>query len=140
MNDIVLFDGVCSFCNSSVNFIIERDPNAHYKFASLQSEFGRALMLKHGLDPDKLDSIVLVSGERHWVKSDAALQIASRMSGLWPVLSIFRVVPSFIRNMVYDLVARNRYRIFGKKETCELPPPDVRSRFIVEGMMPVEAV
>ncbi|MCS6832078.1 MAG: thiol-disulfide oxidoreductase DCC family protein [Flammeovirgaceae bacterium] len=127
---IILFDGVCNLCNSSVNFIIERDKKRRYKFASLQSETGRKLLEKMGLPSNKLDSIVLIEDETVYFKSTAALKIASQLDGFWKIFGIFRLVPRPLRDAAYDLIAKNRYRWFGKKASCRIPTPELKTRFL----------
>jgi len=128
MERIVLFDGVCNFCNSSVQFIINRDPSGKFQFASQQSEVGERLMAAHGVRGN--DSIVYIENGQVFMKSTAALRIAKQLSGLWPACSIFTVIPLPIRNAVYNLIAKNRYRWFGKRESCMIPPPSIRKRFL----------
>ena len=129
--EFVFFDGICNFCNSSVNFIIDRDVNDRFLFAPLQSEEARAKISEAGHQPDQLpDSIVLLKEGVIYTKSTAALHIASRLSGLWPALRIFLVVPSRIRDGIYDSIARNRYRWFGKRDTCRMPEPGVKEKFL----------
>lgn len=127
---VVLFDGVCNLCNGSVLFIIRRDPKLVFRFAALQSKFGREQLVAHGLDPDRLHSIILLYEGKAYQQSRAALEIARRLSGLWPLLYIFIIVPPFLRNWLYDLIATNRYRWFGKKDQCMIPTPELRSRFV----------
>ena len=127
---IVLFDGVCNLCSGSVQLILKRDPEARFRFASLQSEAGRSLMLEHGLDPDALSSVVLIEDGRAWQESSAALRIARHLPGAWKLLRVFTVVPRPLRDAVYRLIARNRYRWFGKTEACWLPTPELRARFL----------
>lgn len=127
---IILFDGVCNLCNGAVNFVIDRDTGGHFKFAALQSEAARALMTEHTLPPGALDSIVLVEDGRVYQRSDAALRIARRLRGIWPLLYGFMIVPRFIRDRVYDVVAANRYRWFGKEDACRVPTPELRARFL----------
>jgi predicted DCC family thiol-disulfide oxidoreductase YuxK len=127
---VVLFDGVCNLCNGSVLFIIKRDPKKTFSFSALQSEFAREQLLKRGLDPTRLHSIIVIHNENVYQRSRAALEIARRLSGPWPILYIFIIIPPFIRNWVYDLVATNRYKWFGKKDQCMIPTPELRSRFI----------
>ncbi|MCH1625372.1 thiol-disulfide oxidoreductase DCC family protein [Ferdinandcohnia quinoae] len=129
MNRIILFDGICNFCNSSVQFIIKRDSNENYQFASLQGEVGKDLLKKHGLKGD-LSSVILIEGDRAYIKSNAALRICRNLSGLYPFLSIFLIIPSPIRDIFYDVIAKNRYKWFGKKESCMIPPAEVRGRFL----------
>lgn len=127
---VVLFDGVCNLCNGSVIFIIRHDAKSKFKFASLQSEYGVEQMDKFNLPLSELNSVLLVKDNRLFQKSNAALEIASMLDGIWPILYVFKIVPRFIRDFVYDWIARNRYRWFGKKEACMIPTPDMRARFI----------
>jgi predicted DCC family thiol-disulfide oxidoreductase YuxK len=129
-NPIVLFDGVCNLCNGSVQFIIRHDREGRFRFASLQSPVGQDLQARFGMDPRQLDSVILVEGDRWFKESDAALRIARGMNGAWKALSVFRVIPRPLRDAVYRLIARNRYRWFGKQETCWLPTPELRGRFL----------
>jgi predicted DCC family thiol-disulfide oxidoreductase YuxK len=127
---IVLFDGVCNLCSRSVQFIIQRDPEGRFRFASLQSPLGEELRARHGIDPQAVDSVLLVEGGRWYKESDAALRIARGMSGAWKLLWPLRFVPRFLRDGAYRVIARNRYRWFGKQETCWLPTPELRGRFL----------
>ena len=127
---ILLFDGVCNLCNGSVQFIIERDTKKQFLFASLQSEKGQELLTKFNLPTQDFDSFVFIEGEKIYTKSTAALRVFSRFGGLWSLLKIFLLVPAFLRNLVYSLVAKNRYKWFGKSESCWLPTPDLQSRFL----------
>ena len=130
MKRIVLFDGVCNFCNSSVQFIIKRDPAAHFLFTSLQSEKGMELIKQYAI-PTDIDGVVLIENGKVFTKSSAALHIAKKLDGLWHLFFVFIVVPSKIRDIFYDYFAKNRYKWFGKKEdACMLPPPEMRKRFI----------
>jgi predicted DCC family thiol-disulfide oxidoreductase YuxK len=130
MNPIVLFDGVCSLCNASVQFIIARDPHAVFRFASLQSETGTALREKFGVP--EVDSLVLLEDGRYYTKSSAALRICRRLKGAWKLFYIFWFVPKPLRDYVYDFVAKHRYEWFGKRDHCLMPTPDIRARFIDE--------
>jgi predicted DCC family thiol-disulfide oxidoreductase YuxK len=127
---IVLFDGVCNLCSAWVQFLLARDARRRFRFASLQSEAGAALARRHGLSPEAMQSVVLVEGGRAWVRSSAVLRIARGLGWPWPALSLFAVVPPFVRDRVYDWVAANRYRWFGQRETCWLPRPEWRDRFL----------
>jgi predicted DCC family thiol-disulfide oxidoreductase YuxK len=127
---IILFDGVCNLCNSSVTFIIKRDKKDIFRFAALQSEVGEALVKKHQIDTSKTDSIILIDGEQHYEKSSAALRVARRLSGGYPLLYIFMLVPRLIRNWVYDYIAKNRYKWYGKRESCMIPTPALKSKFL----------
>ncbi|MFC3882200.1 thiol-disulfide oxidoreductase DCC family protein [Bacillus songklensis] len=130
MKRIVLFDGVCNFCDGAVQFIIKRDPEGILSFASLQSEPGQDLLTKLHLSADTFNSMVYVEGTRFYTKSTAALKIARQLSGLWPLLYGFILVPKPMRDAVYDLIAKNRYKWFGQKEECMIPGPDIRKRFL----------
>ena len=127
---IVLFDGVCNFCNASVNFILQRDPHQVFRFASLQSEAGRQLIEEAGLKDHDLDSMVLIEGDRVSVKSTAALRSARRLPGLWPLTGLLLLIPRAIRDWGYDAFAARRYGWFGKQESCMVPTAEMRSRFI----------
>ena len=127
---VVLFDGVCNLCSSSVRFMLRRDRRRVLRFASIQSAAGRELYEQTGLDPDSPDSFVLVTPERTYLRSDAALAIAREFGGLWTLLGVFKIVPRALRDWVYSLVARNRYRWFGKREECLVPTPELRERFL----------
>ncbi len=127
---IILFDGVCNLCNSSVVFIIKRDKKDIFRFAAIQSEEGEKLIQKHHIDTSKTDSIILVEGDTYSVKSTAALKIARNLKAGYPLLYGFMILPAFFRNWVYDIIAKNRYRWFGKKDSCMIPTPELRSKFL----------
>jgi predicted DCC family thiol-disulfide oxidoreductase YuxK len=128
---IVLFDGHCNFCSGVVNFLIDRDPPGRLKFAALQSETGRRLLAEHGLPmPDEPDTMVFIEGGRALIRSDAALATTKYLRGLWPLARVGSLVPRFLRDPVYKLVARNRYRWFGRTEACRVPTPAIRARFL----------
>jgi predicted DCC family thiol-disulfide oxidoreductase YuxK len=127
---IVLFDGVCHLCTSTVQFIIKRDPHGYFTFASLQSEVGRTLLAKHGLQPDALDTFVLVEGSRCFTRSDAALRVAQHLSGGWALLRVLSLIPKPIRDWGYTVIARHRYQWFGRRETCMIPSRDILDRFL----------
>jgi predicted DCC family thiol-disulfide oxidoreductase YuxK len=127
---IVLFDGVCNLCTSTVQFIIKRDPHGYFTFASLQSEVGRRLLETHGLQPDALDTFVVVEGSRCFTRSDAALRVAQHLSGGWALLRGLSLIPKPIRDWGYTVIARNRYRWFGTHETCMVPSRDILDRFL----------
>lgn len=129
MDQIILFDGVCNLCNSSVQFIIKRDTAGYFKFASLQSESGQTLLKKCGLN-NNLNSFVLIENNKVYLKSSAALRVCSKLGTGWRILSIFRFLPPFIRDFLYDIVAKNRYKWFGKEESCMLPLPEWKERFL----------
>ena len=130
MGAIVLFDGVCNFCNASVNFVIERDRAGYFKFAPLQSEIGDELSAKHGIDKIDTDSVIVVENEKAYTHSSGALRIAKRLDGAWSLLYAFVIVPKPIGDFFYKLFARNRYRWFGRQEACMMPTPEVRARLL----------
>jgi predicted DCC family thiol-disulfide oxidoreductase YuxK len=127
---VVLFDGVCNLCDASVQFVIKRDPQGRFRFASFQGDRGARMAREHGVDPEALDSMVLIEGSRVYRKSSAALRVARRLRFPWPLLYAFIVVPPFIRNPVYDFIGRRRYRWFGRKEACWVPDAALRARFL----------
>jgi predicted DCC family thiol-disulfide oxidoreductase YuxK len=127
---IILFDGVCNFCNASINFIIDHDPEKHFKFASLQSDLGQDILKKFNKNTDDFDSVILLKNSQLHQKSEAALEIAKQLSGAWKYLSVFGILPTFFLNFFYDIIAKNRYKIFGKSESCRMPTPELRERFL----------
>lgn len=127
--NVILFDGVCNFCNSSVNFIIERDVLHYYKFAALQSEYGNAILAKFHKSTEDFNSILVIENEVFYEKSDAVLKITTHLKG-WKWVSYFKVLPKFFRDFFYDLIAKNRYIIFGKSEHCRLPSASERLLFL----------
>jgi len=128
---IVLFDGVCNLCNKAVTFIIEHDKKDVFRFASLQSEIGKKLVEERGMDPEELDSIVLIDpGVAYYKKSTAALEISRELSGGYSLLKNFLFIPESLRDGVYNLVANNRYKWYGKKESCMIPTPELKSKFL----------
>ena len=130
---VLLYDGVCGFCNKSVQLILDHDRRREMRFAALQSGYGAAVVERHPELRD-VDSVVYVEpapgGERVHVRSDAALKVAAYLGGFWKVFLAAKVMPRPLRDYFYDLFARNRYRLFGKYDTCLLPPPEVRERFL----------
>ncbi len=127
---VILFDGVCSLCNKLVLFIIKRDPKAKFKFASLQSEIGKSLLLKTELPTNHLDSIILIDGEQYFLQSTAALRILKELNGGWKAIYIFLAVPKFLRDFIYNSIAKTRYRIFGKEDACMIPTTDIKKHFL----------
>ena len=128
---IVLFDGVCNFCNDSVQRIIKHDQKDRFRFASLQSDIGQKLTAERGIDTSQVDSIILIDpGNAYYIKSTAALKIAEKMDGFYPILQIFLIFPESLRDIIYDYVAKNRYQWFGKREECKIPTPEERNKFI----------
>lgn len=127
---VVLFDGVCNLCNQAVQFVIHRDAKSKFEFAALQSASGQQLLKDYHLHNTQLYSVLLVRDGRIYERSRAALEIARELTGLWPLLYVLVVVPPFIRNAVYDWIARNRYRWFGQQAECMIPTPELKSRFL----------
>ena len=127
---ILLFDGVCNLCSSSVQFVLKRNKKENIRFASLQSEFGSKTLATHKLSGDYIDSLVLVENGDVYLKSDAALKLAQHLNGAWKLASVFLIIPRFIRNPIYDWIAKNRYKWFGKKEVCWIPEPKWKVRFL----------
>ena len=129
---IVLFDGVCNFCNGTVNFIIRRDRKDNFRFAALQSEIGQKLLRQYDLNAPGIDSVVLIENGKAFTHSTAALKIARHLGGAWQIFSVFQFVPRPARDFFYRLFARNRYRLFGKKDICMMPTPELKARFLSE--------
>ncbi|MCJ8013136.1 thiol-disulfide oxidoreductase DCC family protein [Paenibacillus sp. KQZ6P-2] len=127
---IVLVDGVCHLCQGLTRFIIERDPHAKFRFASLQSDIGAILLEKGELPADKVDTLVLIENGQYYVRSAAVLRIVRQLKMPWPLLYVFALIPLPLRDRLYRYVARNRYRWFGKEEQCMLPTPELRKRFL----------
>ena len=134
-NPIVLYDGVCGLCNHAVQFLLKRDRRDRLRFASLQSDFAATLLKRHGVDNQDLDTVYVVldqgeAGEALLAKSDAFLQFAKEIGGVWSIARLGRIIPRPVRNWLYDFVARHRYQVFGKHETCMLPDPRHKHKFI----------
>jgi len=127
---IILFDGVCNLCNGFVQFVIQHDPGGQFKFTSLQSDKGQDLLKDLPETYRQIDSVVFLENGRFYQKSAAALRIIRHLSGAWPLLYIFIILPAFLRDWLYTLVARNRYRWFGRQESCMLPTPELKTRFL----------
>ncbi|MEO8517118.1 MAG: DCC1-like thiol-disulfide oxidoreductase family protein [Flavobacterium sp.] len=128
---IILFDGVCNLCNSSVQYIIKHDTKDVFRFVSLQSELGQKIINHIGIAQMHIDSIILYEpGIAYYYKSSAALQIAKDLSGIVTYATIFKIIPAGIRNIVYDYVAKNRYKWYGKQESCMIPTPELKSKFL----------
>jgi len=128
---VILFDGVCNLCNNAVQTVIEHDKNDTFRYASLQSDFGMQLAKEVGVDTSKVDSIILVDETYdHWTKSCAAIHIAKDMKGAYTLLSVFFILPKFLRDPFYDFIAKNRYKWWGKQESCWLPTPELQAKFL----------
>ncbi len=128
-NPVILFDGVCNLCNSSVEKIIAADPKKQFRFASLQGKFGQEVLQKFQLPPQELNSFILLENNQIFTKSTGALKVARKLSGAWPFLYAFIVVPQFLRDGIYNIIARNRYKWFGKKESCMVPHAALQELF-----------
>jgi len=126
---VILFDGICNLCNGSVQFILKRDIDQKFLFASLQSDFGQRLLKRFGLPADNFSSFILYQDEKIYTKSTGALMMFSQLKG-WKWTKIFKAVPKFIRDGVYNLIARKRYKWFGKKNECWIPTPELKARFL----------
>jgi predicted DCC family thiol-disulfide oxidoreductase YuxK len=128
---IILFDGVCHLCNASVEFVIQHDKKDIFRFVTLQSDLGIAIIKHIGIDSKNIDSIILYEpGVAYYYKSTAALEIAKDLSGLFHYASLFRIIPTFLRNPIYDYVAKNRYKWYGKQVSCMIPKPEMENRFL----------
>jgi len=127
---VVLFDGVCNLCNGSVQFIIARDPAAHFRFAPLESEVARRMLAGAAASGPLPDSVALIEHGRVYTRSDAALRIVRGLRFPWPLMYVLIVVPGWLRDKIYDTVARHRYRWFGKRDACMVPTPELRERFL----------
>jgi predicted DCC family thiol-disulfide oxidoreductase YuxK len=127
---VILFDGVCNLCNAGVQSIIKKDKKRQFRFASLQGETGQAFLRQFNLPVNDLNSFVLIEGNKAYIKSTAALRIAKLTGGFWKILYGLIIVPRFIRDAVYNLIARNRYRWFGKRNECMIPTPELKDRFL----------
>jgi predicted DCC family thiol-disulfide oxidoreductase YuxK len=133
--DVVFYDGVCTMCNGFVRFLLERDPGGRFRFAPLQGDAARRALQRHGWNADDLDTMHLLAdferpGERLYSRSDAVLETLHRIGGLWALASWLKIFPATLRDFVYGVVVRNRYRTFGKYDSCPLAPPEWRERFI----------
>ncbi len=127
---IILFDGVCNLCNTAVQFVLKRDKKNIFRFASLQSDYGQEILRRLDMPSESFNTFILIEKDKVYFKSTAALLVSKRFGGLWSLLYVGIIVPPFIRNAVYDFIARNRYRWFGQKEVCMIPTPELKSRFI----------
>jgi predicted DCC family thiol-disulfide oxidoreductase YuxK len=127
---IILFDGVCNFCDSAVNFTLKRNKKTDIFFAPLQSSAGQKLLAQYHLPVDSLESFVFIENDKTYNRSTAALKVCRHLRGLWPLCYGFIIVPKFIRDGIYNWVAQNRYKWFGKKESCMIPTPEVKARFL----------
>ncbi len=127
---ILLFDGVCNLCNGFVQFVIKRDPKGKFLFAALQSEVGQALLQQANMPTEELSTVVLYENRKFYTHSSVPLLVVRKFGGAWPLLYGLVIVPKFIRDRIYNWIARNRYRWFGKRESCMIPTPELKSRFL----------
>lgn len=128
---IILFDGVCNLCNGFVQFVIKRDKQDIFRYAALQSEIGQQLVLERNIDVSTIDSVLLIEpGVAYYIKSDAALQIGKQLKGYRSLSNILYLISSNLRNIVYDFIARNRYKWYGKKDQCMIPTPALKAKFL----------
>jgi len=127
---IVFFDGVCNLCNRTVLFIIKRDKKNRFRFASFQGNVGQVFLQQHQLPANTFNSFILVEGDKIYSGSTGTLRVCKYLRGAWPLLYGFIIVPRFIRDGVYNLVARNRYKWFGKKDSCWIPTPVLKEKFL----------
>jgi predicted DCC family thiol-disulfide oxidoreductase YuxK len=130
-HNLILFDGVCNFCNAAVQMVIEIDRQKVFKFAPIQSELGQQLYHQHGLDTSDIQTLMLVDEDKVWTKSDAVLEVLSRLDGVWHLLGAFKAMPQPIRDWAYSEFARQRFVLFGRRETCLIPTPELRERFML---------
>ena len=129
---IILFDGVCNLCNSAVKFVLKRDRNSVFKFASLQSDIAKKLLKDFEVSGMGEGTFVLIDNGEVFTRSTAALKVSKHLSGLWPLMTIFMIVPRFMRDWVYNLISKNRYRWFGKRDTCMIPSSEMKIKFLNE--------
>lgn len=130
--ELILFDGVCNLCNTNVLRVIKNDPEHKFLFAPLQSNIGSEIINTFGIDTKKIDSVLLYQPQKNklFYKSKAALIVASQLKFPYKLLSVFRIIPSFISDVVYDFIAKNRYKWYGKKESCMIPTPELKAKFL----------
>lgn len=129
MQPVIFFDGFCNLCNGAVQFTIARDSQNVFQFASLQSEFAKVHISSFNIEPQHSNTFILLENGKIYQRSTAALRVAKKLSGLWPILYGFVIVPEFIRDGIYNFIAKNRYKWFGKQESCWVPTPELKSKF-----------
>lgn len=128
---IILFDGVCNLCDQAVQFVIQHDKNDVFRFVALQSELGQDILKHIGINPVNIDSVILYEpGIAYYYKSTAAIEITKSLGGFWHLGTAFRIIPTGIRNQLYDYIAKNRYKWYGKKENCFIPTEELKSKFL----------
>ncbi|UKT62450.1 thiol-disulfide oxidoreductase DCC family protein [Pedobacter mucosus] len=129
LKPVIFFDGVCNLCNASVQFTIEHDKQDHFKFTALQGDYAKKVLPKFNVDPNTLNSILLLENNKLYTKSSAVLRIARKLNGLLPLLYGFIIIPKFIRDWVYNIIAKNRYKWWGKQTSCWVPTPELKNKF-----------
>lgn len=127
---VIFFDGVCNLCNASVQFVIAHDKKDQFKFTALQGGYAKEMLPKFNADSEKLNTILLLEDGKLYTKSSAALRVARKLNGLIPLLYVFLLVPKFIRDWIYDIIAKNRYRCWGRQESCWVPTPELKNKFL----------
>lgn len=128
---IILFDGVCNLCDNAIQYIIKKDKHNTFLFAALQSEIGKKLLKERHINTEEVDSIILIDpGVAYYFKSDAAIEITKEFGGLWKIFPVFKALPASFRNIVYDFIAKNRYKWYGKKQECMIPTPELKAKFL----------
>ncbi len=129
-HSIILFDGVCNLCNTAVQFVIKRDKKNHFVFASLQSGEGKKILSEHNFYTTSMDSFFLVENGNVYCRSTAALKVLKSLNGLWSITYVFMIIPRFLRDSIYNFIAKNRYRWFGRKDECMIPTAELRAKFL----------
>ena len=127
---VVLFDGVCNFCNYWVNFAIKRDPKKKLRFTPLQGNIAKTLLTQHGIATTNMNTVIFIENGKVYTQSSAALRIAKKLSGGWKLFYGLMIIPKLLRDSVYNIIAKNRYKLYGKKETCMIPTQDLKDRFL----------
>jgi predicted DCC family thiol-disulfide oxidoreductase YuxK len=128
---VILFDGVCNFCNGAINFVLKQDKKGIFRFAPLQSEAGQKLLQQYNLSTENFESFILIDEGIVYKKSSASLRVMNKLPWYWKEVQLLKIVPSIFRDAIYDFIAKNRYKWFGKKDQCMVPSPELRSRFLV---------
>lgn len=127
---VILFDGVCNLCNASVNWIIDHDKKNVFQFASLQSDYGKSIVEQYNITGNYMDTVVLLEDNKVYLRSEAALRVLKHLGGIYSIPYTFIIVPAFLRNFVYNLIAKNRYKWFGKQDTCRIPTSALKAKFL----------
>lgn len=126
---VIIFDGICNLCCAWVQFLIWRDKKKRFRFSTLQSAYAKYSLESLGLETEKLETIVYIKGKQHFVESNAVLEIVKDLGGIWWIVGVFRLIPKFIRDHTYRFIAKSRYKVFGKRDSCLVPTPDLQKRF-----------